>query len=187
MLFELRECAFFEISLTFLMKICETPEISIFPMEYWCFWRSSLQKFWNFYDKIINFWEMLILPMVLNGFWGSRNDKIYDSCDLFSGNPGILCFPKGNEGFCTPRGALGTPTCQNSNIPIGFLGFCLCARWGKSRRPRGGRGAPEGGGLSGTAAVKSDPTTRTTHRHVQHSPRNVVGVFHPPLNKLFAP
>ena len=43
-------------------------------------------------------------------------------CDLFSGNPGILCFPKGNEGFCTPRGALGTPTCENSNISIGFIG-----------------------------------------------------------------
>ena len=67
-------------------------------------------------------------------------------CDLFSGNPGILCFPKGNEGFCTPRGALGTPTCQNSNIPIGFYRFLSVREVGEVEAAKGRPGSARGGG-----------------------------------------
>ena len=68
-----------------------------------------MQKFHDLFQKSINFAEMFIFPMDFNGLLGSRNDKTYDSHDIFHGNPGILCFPKGNGGFCTPGGALGTP------------------------------------------------------------------------------
>ena len=40
-------------------------------------------NFFAFFEKICKFLEMLILQMVLNGFYGSSNDEIYDLVTFF--------------------------------------------------------------------------------------------------------
>ena len=48
--------------------------------------------------------------------------------------------------FVPPRGTLGTPTCQNSNIPIGFYRFLSVREVGEVEAAKGRPGSARGGG-----------------------------------------